>query len=318
MTIAWDYFAAIVASTLRACSPVLLCSLAAALCSKTAIFNIAMEGNMLLSAFFAIVVNYYSGGNVILSVLAAVAVSVLSSALLAFFIIRLKASPVVAGMAINTGANGLTIFLMQIFFGTKGIFQDASLVGLHKVTPFFSDALPQLAKCFSGLTWIDYLSWVLAIAVYIFLYKTVIGYRLRAVGINQEAARSLGTKVESYQFWTMTLSGVFCGLAGVLLSMGSVTLFIQNISAGKGYIAMTANNLGASHPLGVFAASLFFGCCQALGTFLQNTALRNQITSSIPYVATLLALVIGAISTNLSKQRKLKKSLKENKSDHEA
>ena len=310
MIISWTYISAIISSTFRACSPILLCSLAAAMCSKTGVFNVAMEGCMMLSAFFSIVVNYYTHGNVILSILAGILSSMIVSGILAFFIIKLKASPVIAGMAINTMSNGITIYLMYVFFGRKGLFQDPSLVGLTKVTPFFSKSLPELASCFYGLTYVDYLSWILAIAVYVFLYKTVIGYRLRAIGINKEAARSLGTPVEKYQFLTMTCSGILCGLAGVLLSMGSVTLFIQNISSGKGYIAMTANNLGASHPIGVAAASLFFGICQSVGSFLQQTSLKGQITGAIPYVATILASIVSSIYVKAKKENKIKQALK--------
>ena len=151
--------------------------------------------------------------------------------------------------------------------------------------------------------------------VYVFLYKTVIGYRLRAIGINKEAARSLGTPVERYQFITMTCSGILCGLAGVLLSMGSVTLFIQNISSGKGYIAMTANNLGAAHPLGVAAASLFFGICQSVGSFLQQTSLKGQITGAIPYVMTILASIVSSIYVKAKKERKIRQALKAQEAD---
>ncbi len=310
MNFSWTYISAIISSTFRMCSPILLCSLAAAVCSKAAVFNIAMEGCMMISAFFAIVVNYFSGGNVILSVLAAILSSMAVSALLAYFIIHLKASPVVVGMAINTTSSGLTTYLMYVFFNTKGLFQRPTLVGLTKVTPFFARWFPQLAQMFYGLTYVDYLSWVLAIAVYIFMYKTVLGYRIRAIGINQEAARSLGTPVEKYQFITMTMTGILCGLAGCLLSMGSVTLFIQNITSGKGYIAMTANNLGKSHPIGVALASLFFGICQSVGSFLQQTSLKGQITGAIPYVATILASIVSAIRARQIKERKIHEAMK--------
>lgn len=312
MIFEWTYISAIISSTFRMCSPILLCSLAAALCSKAGVFNIAMEGCMMISAFFAIVVNFYSGGSVALSLLAGIASSMIVSAILAVLIIRLKASPVVAGMAINTMSSGLTTYLMYIFFHTKGLFQDPSLVGLKKLTPFFAGWFPGLAQMFYGLTAVDYLSWVIAILVQVFLYKTVLGYRIRAIGINAEAAKSLGTPVEKYQFWTMTLSGIFCGLAGVLLSMGSVTLFIQNITSGKGYIAMTANNLGKSHPLGVAAASLFFGVCQSLGSFLQQSGLRGQITGAIPYAATILASVLSAIRYRRQQERKIRNAMQEN------
>ena len=206
MTMTWNYFSAIVSSTISMCTPILLASLAAAICSKAAVFNIAMEGCMMISAFFAIVVNYYTAGNVLLAVLAGILSSVAVSALLGFFIVKLKASPVVAGMAINTMGTGITDFLMYTFFKTKGLFQHPSLVGLKKITPFFARWAPEAAKLLSGLTIIDYLSWILAIGIYIFLYKTVLGYRLRAIGINGEAAKSLGTPVEKYQMLTISLS----------------------------------------------------------------------------------------------------------------
>lgn len=141
----------------------------------------------------------------------------------------------------------------------------------------------------ANLTIIDYLAIFLAIGMHIFLCKTTLGFRLRAIGINQAAARSLGTKVERNQFWTVTLSGIFCGLGGVALSMGSVTLFIQNITAGRGYMAMAACNMGNSNPLGVLFSSFFFGACQAIGIALQNTSLKTQVTAAIPYAATALS-----------------------------
>lgn len=279
MSFEWTYISAIIASTLRTCSPILLCALAAAVCSKAGIFNIAMEGCLMISAFFSIVANFYSGGNVLLAVLAGVASSVIVCFLLSVIIVKMKCSPVVAGMAVNTLSNGLTTYLMYIFFHKKGLISDPIMKGLTKITPFFDKALPGLSSCFYGLTILDYLTWIIVILIHIFLYKTVMGFHVRSVGINEDAAKSLGIKVDRTKIIVMTLSGILCGLAGVLLSMGSVTLFIQGISSGKGYIAMTANNLGAGNPIAVALSSLFFGICQAVGSFLQQTSLKGQITS---------------------------------------
>ena len=175
-------------------------------------------------------------------------------------------------MATNTMMGGVTTYLLYVIFKTKGVFTDPSLVSLTKIDiPFIKD-IPVLGTMISGLTIIDYLAFIIAIGMHIFLYKTVLGYRLRAIGINKEAARSLGIPVEKYQFLTISLSGLLCGLGGVLLSMGTVTLFIQNITSGRGYIAMAANNLGKSNPIGVLLSSLFFGFSQAAGNVLQNTS----------------------------------------------
>ena len=308
MNLSMEYFAAIVSSTLRQCAPLLYCSLAAAICTKAQVFNIAMEGLMMASAFFSIVANFYTH-SVWIALLAGVASSVVLALTLGFFIIRLKASPVIAGMALNTMMGGATTYLMYVFFGTKGVFTDPSLVGPPKVKLF--NGVPGLGGMLAGLTAVDYLSFVAAILVYIVLYRMTVGYRLRAIGISPEAARSLGTPVERYQYATLAVSGALCGLAGMLLSMGSVTLFIQNITSGRGYIAMAANNLGKSHPLGVLAASLFFGCCQALGNFLQNTSLKGQITASIPYAATVLALILFTVKKRASRKKRIRRALGE-------
>lgn len=289
-----EYFAVILNSMIRMTSPILLVTLTAAMCSKVKIFNIAMEGTMLAAAFFSIVANYYTG-SVFLSVLAAIVTSMLISALVGYCVIKLKASAVVVGMAINTMMGGVTTYLLYLIFKTKGVFSDPSLVSLPKISLPIIEDIPVLGTALSGLTLIDYLSFFIAIGLYIFLYKTVLGFRLRAVGINPEAAKSLGTPVERYQFLTITLSGILTGLGGVLLSMSTVTLFIQDITSGRGYIALAANNLGNSHPLGVLFSSFFFGVCQSFGTVLQNTSLKTQITASLPYVATIIALILYSL-----------------------
>ena len=261
-------------------TPILLVTLAAAICTKVRIFNIAMEGTMLTGAFFSIVANYYTH-NVFLSVLAGAVSGMIVSAVVGFCIIKLKASPVVVGMATNTMMGGVTTYLLYIIFKTKGVFTDTSLVSLPKIDlPIIKD-IPILGTIFSGLTIIDYLAFILAIGMY-------------------------GTPVEKYQFLTISLSGILCGLGGVLLSMGTVTLFMQNMTSGRGYIAMAANNLGKSHPIGVLLSSLFFGFSQAAGNVLQNTSLKTQITASIPYVATIVALILFSIQTKRNKKKKIK------------
>ncbi|MDR1794031.1 MAG: ABC transporter permease [Erysipelotrichaceae bacterium] len=305
-----SYLTTVANSTLRMMTPVLYVTLAAAVCSKVKILNISMEGVMLISAFFAIVTNWFTH-NVFLSIITAIAIGVVVSAVVGFCIIYLKAQPVVVGMACNTMMSGLSIYLLYAIFHTRGVFTDPSLQGIPKINlPFIKD-IPVLGQVLYNLTIVDYLAFASAIVLYIFLYKTVLGYRLRAIGINPQAAQSLGTKVERYQFLTVTLSGILSGLGGSLLSMGSVTLFIQNISSGRGYIAMAANNLGRSHPLGALLSSFFFGFCQSLGYILQGTSIKSQITTAIPYVATILALILFTVYGRIQKARRISRLRKE-------
>lgn len=285
------YIATVLNSMIRMSSPILLAALTAAICNKVKVFNIGMEGTMMAGAFFSIVANYYTH-SVLLSVLAGAASGLVISAINALCIIRFKAAATVVGMAMNTLMTGATTYLLYVIFGVRGVFTDNSLLPLPRINlPLIRD-IPFLGTVLSNLTPIDYLAILMAVGMHIFLYKTVMGYRLRAIGINQEAARSLGTEVEKRQFLTVALSGTLCGLGGCALSMGSVTLFIQNITAGRGYMAMAACNMGNTNPLGVLFASFFFGACQAVGNAMQNTSLKTQVTASIPYAATIIALIV--------------------------
>lgn len=288
MDISVEYLAVILNSTIRLTTPILYATLAAAICKKADVFNVSMEGAMISGAFFGIVGSYFTH-NALLAVLIAVISGIIISAVVGYCILWLHASPVISGVAASVIMTGLTTYLLYVIFNTKGAFSDPSLVGMKKLF-LFSD-IPVLGTVLSGLTLVDYLAFAMAVIIYIFLYKTVIGFRIRAIGFNAEAARSLGTNVKLYQFIIFSFSGALSALGGCLLSLGSVTLFIQNITSGRGWIALAANNLGGSHPLGVLASSTFFGLSQAIGNMLQNTSIKTQLTATVPYLATIIGLV---------------------------
>ena len=291
MTISIEYLASVFATVIRQTSPILLVALCAGVCSKVKVFNIALEGTLLISAFFAFLTQYFVR-NIWLSVLVAMAVAMIVTFIMSFFIVKLKGQPMIVGMAINTFALGFTTFLLSMIFNTKGTVTDPTLKGLPKITlPVIKD-IPVVSTMFSSLTIIDYAAFVLAVVMYVIMYKTVIGFRLRAIGVNKSAASSLGVNVERYQIVATTLSGSMIGLAGCLLSLGSVTLFIQNISAARGYVALAANNLCQGHPLGCLLSSALFGFTKALAQVLQNTAIKQQLLECIPYIATIVAMAV--------------------------
>jgi general nucleoside transport system permease protein len=127
----------------------------------------------------------------------------------------------------------------------------------------------------------------------VFLFRTTWGLRLRGVGEQGEAAETLGVSVRRYRSAAILVSGALCGLAGAQLSLGSVTLFAEGMSAGRGWIAVVAVMLGRAHPLGVLGASLLFGLADAVGLRMQGLGLPNQLTDAAPYVITLVALVLA-------------------------
>ncbi len=285
------YIAVVLNSTIRLMTPILFVALGSALCNRVFIFNIGLEGMMLTGAFFAIVANHYTG-SVVLSLLAAMISSMLVAWVAGIFMVKFKGAMLVVGVSINVLMLGLTTFLMQILFGVKGAYVSNDLVSLPKVNVDFLAGAPFFQTLFGSLTYLDYFAFVVAIILYFYLFRTVSGFRLRSVGLNKIASESLGIKAERIQIATITFSGLLSGLGGSLLTMGGVTMFAQNITSGRGFIALAAGTLGSAHPLGVVLSSSFFGLAQSIGNTMQNTAVSSQLAMATPYAATILALAL--------------------------
>ncbi|MCP8967005.1 ABC transporter permease [Ectobacillus ponti] len=276
-------------ATLRMVSPILLAALGGMLCARIGLFNVGLEGLILVGAFSAIVGNYYTH-NLILAVLFAAGASVLFALLFGVMTIQFQANEVVVGVAINFLALGLTTFLLRTIFHVKGAYYDKNMAGLPKWDLPLISKIPVLGPIVSGHSPLVYLSFAAAIVLYIFLYRTVLGFRLLAVGYNKTAARSLGLPVRRLQYVAISLSGMLCGIAGAQLSLGQVTMFTEGMTSGRGFIALVATMLGQSHPLGVLASSFLFGLTDAISTRLQSFSVPTQLTAMLPYVLTIAAM----------------------------
>lgn len=291
MQIDANYLAVVFNSTIRMTTPILFVALGSAFCNRVFIFNIGLEGMMLAGAFAAIVTNYYTG-SILLSLLGAMAVSMLVSLVAGIFMVKFQGAMLVVGVSINTLMSGLTTYLMQVIFGVKGAFVSTELVSLHKVDVSFLSGTPILQTMFGALTYLDLFAFIAAIVLYFVLFRSVTGFHMRSVGINKPAAISLGIKADRIQILTVVFSGLLSGIGGCLLTMGGVTMFAQDITAGRGFLAMAAGTLGAAHPLGVIVSSLFFGFAQSMANMLQNTQVSSQLTMALPYISTIVALAI--------------------------
>lgn len=300
MNIDAQYLAVVFNSTLRMMTPILFVAIGSGLCNRVFIFNVGLEGMMLTGCFAAIVANYYTH-SVVISVLSAMLASCFVAFIAGIFMVKFKGAMLVVGVSINVLMAGLTTFFMQIVFGVQGAFVSTQLVSLPKINVDFLKGSPILYTMFSSLTWLDVFAFVTAILTYVFLFKTVWGFRLRSVGINIQAAKSLGIKAERTQIATIAFSGLLSGLGGCLLVMGGVTMFAQNITSGRGFIAMAAANLGAAHPIGTIFSCTFFGFAQSISNMLQNSAISSELTMAIPYAATIFSL---ACFNSLKKKRK--------------
>lgn len=281
--------------TLRAVAPVLLAAVGGLICARAGVFNVALEGMMLSGAFLAVVGAYF-----LRSALAGVAAGIVGGLIIALIFglvaIELKADAIVLGIALNLFAAGATAYGLRAIFKTTGTFYDPNLAGLNPIRiPLLAD-IPVLGPVLSGHTWLVYFSWLAVGLAYFFLFRQVLGLRLRAVGENPTAAETLGVRPDHIQYIAILLSGVFCGLAGAQLAIGQLRNFTENMTAGRGFIALVAVIFGQSHPVGVFGASLLFGFMDAVGLRLSAVPeqargnLPIQFIFMLPYLATIIAL----------------------------
>ncbi|MFI7680743.1 ABC transporter permease [Actinophytocola sp. NPDC049390] len=285
--------AALFSSALGALTPILFAALAGALCQRAGVFNISLEGTMLVGAFAGVAGSWYTG-SVWLGVLIAVVAGTAYSLVLAVGHVTLGGDAIVLGVAINLLAVGLTSFLIRTVFGTRGTFSDPALQGLDAIhIPLVRD-IPFVGRVLSGHSVLVYLSWLAVVALAVLLYRHLWGLRLRGIGERPDAAASLGVSVTRYRYGVILAGGALCGLAGAQLALGNVTLFSENMTAGRGWIAVVAVMLGRALPYGVLAAAVLFGLAEAFGFRLQGIGLPQQATDAAPYVVTLLALFVSS------------------------
>lgn len=291
MTFLELFDATLLNSTFRMVAPILLAALGGLICQRVGVFNIALEGLMLTGAFTAVVGSYFLGSS-LLGVLAGALGGMLMAAVFGLFAVYLRGNMIALGIALNLLASGLTTFAMRGLFDVRGTFRDPNIVGLNKITLPLIDSIPVLGPILSGHTWVVYLSWALVLLAQLILFHHPLGLRARGVGEKPKAATTLGINVVSTKFGAVLLSGLLCGLAGAQLSLGQVTLFVEDMAAGRGWIALVAVMFGQAHPLGVFGASILFSLFDAMSFRLQGSNLPFQFAAMIPYLATLIGLFI--------------------------
>lgn len=288
------FSAAIFAATLRMATPLILVALGGVFSERAGVINIALEGIMLMGAFAGMLFSYWTG-NPWVGVLGAIVCGVAISWIHAVVSIKYKANQVVSGVAINILALGVTGFGLNIVFGHGG--QSPAVPALPQwCIPFVKD-IPYFGTVFGRHTPFVYLAIILLIVSHYIIFKTAWGLRLRSVGEHPRAADTVGINVLRMRYIAVLLSGFFGGLGGASLSIGLLNMFTENMSAGRGFIALAAMIFGKWTPFGAFGACLLFGFAQAFQIHAQTVGINipTQFLLMLPYVLTMAALagVIG-------------------------
>ena len=246
---------------------------------------------MLIGAFTAVAGSYLAGSWVV-GVLAGMAGGLTAALVFAVFAVYLRTDEFVTGTAINMLALGGTTYALRQMFRVKGAFMSPRIQAIPRIRIPLIGGLPGIGPILSGHPFLVYVTLALAILIEWHIFRTRYGLRLRAAGEDPRAVDSVGVSSDRIRAQAILISGALCGLAGVYLSLGYVTLFAENMSNGRGWIALAVIILTRGRPLGLLTMSLVFGFFDGLGLSLQSTRIPPQFTQMVPYIATIAALYL--------------------------
>jgi general nucleoside transport system permease protein len=291
-------WSALVAAMLRFATPLTFAAIGGMFSERSGVVNIALEGMMLTGAFFGIWGSDRTG-SWFAGLLIAMAAGALFGLVHAVFAIHLRADQIVGGTAINFLALGLTGFLFVDVYGSNGTpdlrsSQQIPDVTISSGSDFFSSAFGQL----NLMIWV---SVALLVVSYLVMFRTPVGLRIRAVGEHPLAADTVGISVYATRYAAVVLSGVLAAMGGAYLSIGFVHSFNENMTAGRGFIALAALIFGKWRPFGAFGAALLFGFSSALAQRLGGVTDWSSyavLFQALPYVLTLIA-VAGVIGRSI-------------------
>ncbi len=281
-------------SVLRVSTPILFATLGALLSDKAGVINIALEGIMLISALAGVIFSAITG-SAFIGLFMAVLLGALVGLSLGYFALNLKTNVILAAVALNLLASGGTIFILYLVAGDKGISSSLASKVLPKIDIPLLKSIPGIGPILSGHNVLTYFAFISVFLVWFLLYKTPLGLRIRAVGENEHAADSVGISVVKTRYIALILSGAFAGMGGAYMSMGYVSWFSRDMTAGRGFIALAAEAMGGATPLGSMLTSLLFGFFDALSNSLQILKIPYEFVSMLPYVAVVIGLVLYTI-----------------------
>ena len=296
------HIASIVVSTIRNAPVLMFAALAGLFAERSGVVDIGLEGKILASAFVSAAVGYTTQ-DPWLGIAAGIAVSVLLAMVQAFVSITQKGNQLVAGIAINIAMSGLTFVVAQYIFQQGGRTPDLGAARLSNVILPGTEALagvPVLGwlwgSVLGGHSPLVYLAFLLLPVVHWVVYHSRFGLRLRACGENPHAADAAGVPVQRTRYTAMLIAGVLCSFSGAYLSIVQSGFFLRDMSAGAGYLALTALVFGNWRPVHTVLGCLMFGFFAAVQIQLEGVDLPvvgripGSLIQMIPYVVTVIVL----------------------------
>ncbi len=289
-------------STVRLATPLLLACLAGLFSERSGIFDIGLEGKILISAFFSAALAVITG-SVWIGLLAGIASSMVLAGIHGLASITFRGNQLISGVAINFLAAGLTVLVAEAWFRQGG--RTPALTGDARFAPIewplsgVIDGIPVIGPIYSelvsGHTILVYVALLAVVASWYVLFRTRFGLRLRAVGENPAAVDTAGISVVRMRYTAVAICGLLTGLAGAYLATGLAAGFVKDMSAGRGFIALAALIFSKWRPWPALGACLLFGFLEAVGNRYQNIDIAGfilpvQFMQALPYILTVVIL----------------------------
>jgi Uncharacterized ABC-type transport system, permease component len=280
--------ASILALTVTNATPIVLAGTGGIFAERSGIVNIGVEG-MMLSGAFAAAVGSFIFSSPWIGLIFGITAALIMAIFHAYLCIYVKINPVISGLAINILASSLTVYLMNIIFGSQG--STPSVMQLPSIQVGILKNVPVIGDTFNNISIITVIAVIVVIVTSFLLNKTSFGLHVVASGQNPAAANSVGIHVINVQFISMVISGITCGLAGAFLSISFMNVFVKDMTAGRGFIAIAMIIFGRYKPVSVALAGLLFGLLDAIQMSLQGVInIPNEIIQSLPYIITIVAV----------------------------
>ena len=286
-TITYFINAAVLAATIRMATPLIFTAMGGIFSERSGIINIGLEGMMLTGAFMGMLVTFFTG-NPWVGLVGALLSGGVVGLIHAVAAIRYKVDQVVSGTAINIFALGFTVFMLRQVFDVAGT--SPAVPGIRSISIPLVHRIPVVGEIIGTQNPMVYMALVLVVLVHIFLFRTVWGLRLRAVGEHPRAADTVGINVFRTRYLAVITSGALAGLGGAYLSIAHLSRFGDGMTAGRGFIALAAMIFGKWTPFGALGASLLFGFADAVQIRLQEVGIPRHFVQMVPYILTMVAL----------------------------
>ena len=282
-------------TAVRLATPIVFAAMGTFIAASSGIGNIAIESIM---TFFALagVLGSYLSGSAWVGVLAGIAIGIVTVLLIAFFSMKMGANAMLIMIALNTFADSVAIFVMFLMTGEKGTTASLTtpILGSWDI-PVIKD-IPILGEIISGQYVLTYVCWLIVILLFIFIYKTPLGMRMRACGLNADAARTAGINVEKLRVLSLILSGIFASLGGVYLSLNYLKIFSRGMVSGQGWMGVAANGIAAGNYWVLILSALIFAVFRSVSIiFSSNSAIPTDLVNAIPYIAVFVILTVVSI-----------------------